>query len=620
LLATGLLITFLFVAVIARLLYIQVVAGKSMQIKALDQWTRDVPITGERGDIFDVNGVVLADTQTLYTVYVRPVSVKNKDYTARILGSVLGIDSEKLLQRMNSKVSEITVAKKVNKEQMKLLVESEVTGVYFSQNLQRVYPYGDFMTQILGFTNVDGMGQSGAEAYYSNYLKGIDGYILTETDLVGRELETNVTRYIEGSKGNSIYLTLDYAIQEITENAVRDAFTRFQAKSVSCIVMNAKTGSVLAMAQQPSYDLNNIPRDNVAELFALSNSLLVSSVYEPGSTFKVLTAAAGLETGAITTKHHVYCPGYRMVDGKKIKCWRTIGHGSQTFAQGVQNSCNCLFMDIAQKVGAKRFYQYLELFGVTEKTGIDMSGEASGLTIALENVKNVDIARMGFGQAIAITPIELVTACASVVNGGKLMTPYILDKVVDKDGKIIVQNYPIVRRNTISKQTSAIMREILESVVTEGGGKNARVEGYRIGGKTGTAQKYENGAIAHGKYVSTFMGFAPADDPEYIMLFIVDEPKGYMYYGSLVAAPYASQIFANIFSYKGIAPANVTQKETFLMPDLMGMSLTEAVKTLKKLGMYYELSGEDGLVTYQFPVPGSIVTADNVALIEANRS
>ncbi|HOO22335.1 MAG TPA: penicillin-binding transpeptidase domain-containing protein [Clostridia bacterium] len=618
--ATGLLITFLFVAVIARLLYIQVVAGKSMQIKALDQWTRDVPITGERGDIFDVNGVVLADTQTLYTVYVRPVSVKNKDYTARILGSVLGIDSEKLLQRMNSKVSEITVAKKVNKEQMKLLVESEVTGVYFSQNLQRVYPYGDFMTQILGFTNVDGMGQSGAEAYYSNYLKGIDGYILTETDLVGRELETNVTRYIEGSKGNSIYLTLDYAIQEITENAVRDAFTRFQAKSVSCIVMNAKTGSVLAMAQQPSYDLNNIPRDNVAELFALSNSLLVSSVYEPGSTFKVLTAAAGLETGAITTKHHVYCPGYRMVDGKKIKCWRTIGHGSQTFAQGVQNSCNCLFMDIAQKVGAKRFYQYLELFGVTEKTGIDMSGEASGLTIALENVKNVDIARMGFGQAIAITPIELVTACASVVNGGKLMTPYILDKVVDKDGKIIVQNYPIVRRNTISKETSAIMREILESVVTEGGGKNARVEGYRIGGKTGTAQKYENGAIAHGKYVSTFMGFAPADDPEYIMLFIVDEPKGYMYYGSLVAAPYASQIFANIFSYKGIAPANVTQKETFLMPDLMGMSLTEAVKTLKKLGMYYELSGEDGLVTYQFPVPGSIVTADNVALIEANRS
>lgn len=591
-----------------------------MQIKALDQWTRDVPITGERGDIFDVNGVVLADTQTLYTVYVRPVSVKNKDYTARILGSVLGIDSEKLLQRMNSKVSEITVAKKVNKEQMKLLVESEVTGVYFSQNLQRVYPYGDFMTQILGFTNVDGMGQSGAEAYYSNYLKGIDGYILTETDLVGRELETNVTRYIEGSKGNSIYLTLDYAIQEITENAVRDAFTRFQAKSVSCIVMNAKTGSVLAMAQQPSYDLNNIPRDNVAELFALSNSLLVSSVYEPGSTFKVLTAAAGLETGAITTKHHVYCPGYRMVDGKKIKCWRTIGHGSQTFAQGVQNSCNCLFMDIAQKVGAKRFYQYLELFGVTEKTGIDMSGEASGLTIALENVKNVDIARMGFGQAIAITPIELVTACASVVNGGKLMTPYILDKVVDKDGKIIVQNYPIVRRNTISKETSAIMREILESVVTEGGGKNARVEGYRIGGKTGTAQKYENGAIAHGKYVSTFMGFAPADDPEYIMLFIVDEPKGYMYYGSLVAAPYASQIFANIFSYKGIAPANVTQKETFLMPDLMGMSLTEAVKTLKKLGMYYELSGEDGLVTYQFPVPGSIVTADNVALIEANRS
>ncbi|HKL74208.1 MAG TPA: penicillin-binding transpeptidase domain-containing protein [Clostridia bacterium] len=617
-LAIGLLITFLFVAVIGKLIYIQIVSGSSMQVRALDQWTRDVPITGERGDIYDSNGIILADTETLYTVYVRPVSVNNKDYTAKLLSNVLGIDSEKLLNKMTSKISEITVAKKVSKLQMQLLVQSEITGVYFSQNLKRVYPYGDFMTQVLGFTNVDGMGQSGVEAYYNNYLKGVDGYILTETDLVGRELDNNITRYIEGDKGQSVYLTLDYAIQNIVENAIADSYKRFEAKNVSCLVMNAKTGAVLAMAQKPSYDLNNIPRDNVAELFGLSNSMLVSGVYEPGSTFKILTAAAGLDSKMASTKDTVYCPGYRIVDGQRIRCWRTIGHGSQSFVQGVQNSCNCLFMDIAQKIGAENFYKYLDTFGITEKTGIDMSGEASGLTICCEDVKSVDLARIGFGQAIAVTPIALLNAAASVVNGGKLMTPYILDKVTDKNGNTIVQNYPIVKRNTISSETSLKMREILESVVVEGGGKNARVEGYRIGGKTGTAQKYSNGVIAHGKYVSTFIGFAPADDPEYILLFIVDEPLGYMYYGSLVAAPYASKIFNNIFNYKGIEPQNSQEKETFIMPELTGLSVTEAVKILKKLGMYYELSGASGVVSYQFPVEGSYVTADNIALIEVN--
>lgn len=617
-LAIGLLIAFLFVAVIGKLIYIQIVSGESMQIKALDQWTRDVPITGERGDIYDTNGVILADTETLYTVYVRPVSVSNKDYTSQMLGLILGLDSDVLYQKMTSKVSEITVAKKVSKSQMQVLVESEVTGVYFSQNLNRVYPYGDFMTSILGFTNVDGVGQSGVEAYYNSYLQGVDGYILTETDLVGRELESNVTRYIEGDKGYSVYLTLDYAIQCIVENAVTDAYQKYSAKNVSCVVMNAKTGAILAMAQQPSYDLNDIPRDDVTQLLTLSNSLLVSSVYEPGSTFKILTAAMGLDSGVIDTSYNCYCPGYRIVDGQKIKCWKTTGHGSQTFIEGVQNSCNCLFMDIAQRLGEEKFYDWLNTFGITSKTGIDMSGEAVGLTIALESVKNVDLSRMGFGQAIAVTPISLLNACASVINGGNLMTPYILDKVVDNEGNIIVQNYPIVKNTTVSAETSALMRTILESVVTDGGGKNAQVSGYRIGGKTGTAQKYVNGVIAQGKYVSSFIGFAPADDPEYIMLFIVDEPVGSTYYGSLVAAPYASQIFENIFNYVGLQGTATTAKTSFEMPDLTGMSLSQAEKALKKLGMYYELSGESGVVTYQFPVAGSYVTTDNVALIEVS--
>jgi len=613
------LVTFLFVAVIARLIVIQVVDGRSLSVKALDQWTRDVPVTGERGDILDRNGRILADTATLYTVYVRPVSVPDKERTASILGSVLKVDSESLYTKMTTKVSEITVAKKVTKSQMQELIDSDLQGVYFSQNIDRKYIYGDFMTQILGFTNVDGTGQSGVEAYYDKYLKGIDGYILTETDLVGRELNNSVTRYVEGSKGNSVMLTLDYAIQSFVESAVEAAYVANKATNTSCIVMNAKTGEILAMAQRPSYDLNNIPRNDVATLFKNSKSTLVSNVYEPGSTFKILTAAIGLENGSVNTGYRLHCPGYRIVDGQRIKCWKTIGHGSETFAEGVQNSCNCLFMDIALKIGVKDYYSGLRTFGINEVTGIDISGEASGLTLAEDSVKTVDLARMGFGQAIAVTPIELVTACASVINGGKLLKPYVLDKVIDNNGKTIVQNYPEVRSRTVSESTSATMREILESVVSVGGGKNAAVPGYRIGGKTGTAQKYMNGTIARGMYVSTFLGFAPADDPEYIMLFIVDEPKAGAYYGSIVAAPYAGKIFSQIFDYRGWQPSDYVGKVQFVMPDLVGLSVTEAVAELKKLNMYYEMSGdwtEGAKVVRQIPVAGSYVTEDNIAVIE----
>ncbi len=605
----------MFVAIVGKLVQIQLVNAKSLQTMALDQWTRDVPITGERGDIFDKNGVLLADTETLYTVYVRPVSVKNKDYTAKILAQVLNKNQETLYAKINSKISEITVSKKVTKQEMVALTQSGVSGVYFSQNLNRRYIYGDFMTQILGFVNVDGMGQSGVEAYYNDYLRGIDGYILTETDLVGRELDSNVTTYIGGKKGNSIYLTLDYAISSIVENAVASAYTKYNATNASCVVMDVKTGEIVAMAQQPSYDLNNLPRDDVGKLFTQSKSTLVSSVYEPGSTFKIITAAMGLDNKVMSTNYHFYCPGYRIVDGKKIRCWKTTGHGSQDFTKGVQNSCNCLFMDTATKIGANSFYKGLEKFGLTQKTGIDMSGEASGLTINKDIVKTVDLARMGFGQAIAVTPIELLAASSAVINDGKLMKPYIVDKIVNKEGEILVQNYPIVQRQVISTQTSATMREILESVVTDGGGKNAQVKGYRIGGKTGTAQKYVNGVIAQGLYVSTFIGFAPADDPKYIMLFIVDEPKGGIYYGSMVAAPFAAEIFTNIFNYKGWQSSIVEQKPSFEMPNVVGMSVTNAYKELTRCGLYYEVCGEGEKVTKQLPVAGSLITTDNSAII-----
>lgn len=609
------LVTFLFVALIGKLIYIEVLTSSDLQAKALGQWMRDVPLQGERGEIYDCNGVLLADSDTTYTVYARPTSIVDKSHTADRLSAVLDLDREETYKKLYSRISEITIAKKVTKDKMLSLYNSEITGIYYSQTVSRAYPYGDFMTQILGFTNLDAQGQTGVEAYYDKYLAGTNGYLLTETDLVGRELNNGATRYIPGKKGSSIYLTLDYYIQSFAERAVSTAMVKHNALGASCLVMNAKTGEIYAMAQAPSFDLNNVPRDNVAELFANSKSAIVCNVFEPGSTFKVITAAIGLETGAISTETTCYCPGYRMVDGQRIRCWKTIGHGSLNFYEGVQNSCNCLFMDTALKVGAERFYEYIGKFGLQKKTGIDMSGEGKGLTIPLADVKPVDLARIGFGQAIAVTPIGLLRGAAAAVNGGNLVTPYLLNRIVDMQGEITFKNEPIIQKGVISEATSVTMRDVLERVVTDGSGRNASVDGYRIGGKTGTAQKYLNGVIARGKYTSTFIGFAPANDPEYIVLMVVDEPVG-LYYGSIVAAPYVGEVFEGIFSYKNIAPAVEKEpEETFIMPNLIGMTAYEAENTLKKLRMYLEIDGEEGTVKSQTPGAGVYVTRNSVAVV-----
>ncbi len=544
--AFALLIIFLFTAVLAKLIYVMVFEGESLQGRALEQWYRDVPIQGERGDVLDCNGIVLASSDTTYTLYLRPVACKDKANTARILSEALCLKYDYVYSKLTSKASEVTLKKNVDKETMLGVVRSGATGVYVSETIKRVYPYGDFMSGLLGFTNIDAEGQTGIEAYYNEYLKGKNGYAYTSADLVGRELEDGATYYVRGSKGGTATLTIDAGIQQIVENAVAECMVNQGAKQVSCVVMDPNTGAIAAMAQSPSFDLNNVPRDNVAELLGMSKSWLVSNVFEPGSTFKIVTSAIGLDSGKISTSYRCYCGGSLTVDGQKIKCWKYIGHGSQSFAEGVQNSCNCLFMNIALAVGVNEFYSGLDRLGVTQKTGIDIGGEASALTIAADSVKNVDLARIGFGQAIAVTPIELLRACSAVINGGNLVTPYVMEKIVGGNGDILYENQRKIIKNVVSAQTSQIMREVLESVVMVGSGKNAQVTGIRIGGKTGTAQKYENGAIARGKYVSTFLGFAPADNPRYVALIVVDEPVG-AYYGSIVAAPYVGEIFKNIY-------------------------------------------------------------------------
>ncbi len=610
------LIAFLFTVVLCKLIYIEVIDSSRLQSLALDQWTREVPLRAERGKIYDCNGVVLADSATSYTVFVRPVSVKDKAHTAKVLSSVLGVDEQRLLEKMRSKISEITVAKQIDKQTMLKIVSKKVSGVYFSQNIKRVYPYGDFLSQILGFVNIDGQGQAGLENYYNRYLSGKDGDILTQTDLVGRQLDGNYTLFNMGLAGSDINLTIDYAIQNFAENAVKSAYEKYSPLSSSCIIMSPKTGEIYAMAQRPSIDLNNIPRDDIPKLFANSKSFIVSNVFEPGSTFKILTTALALDYGVINRDYTYYCPGYKIVDGKKIRCWRTKGHGSHTFDEGVQHSCNVLFMEMALRLGVKRFYEGIDKFNLDRKTGIDLSGEASGLILPQESVKNVDLARMGFGQAIAVTPIELLAASSTTINGGLNITPYLLKSVRDVFGNTIYTSANKVGTRAISEQTSLQMQDILEQAVSIGSGKNASISGYKIGGKTGTAQKYENGVIARGKYVSTFIGFAPADDPEYIVLMIVDEPKGGLYYGSMVAAPYVRDIFANIFEYIGLKPENKEPVKSFAMPDLVGLSYSQARAKLYNLNIYHETVGEGNEVLSQIPVPGAWITENTVVLVD----
>lgn len=618
--AVLLLVVFLFVAVFVKMFAVIILDGGKLQMKAIDQWLRDLPTDAPRGSILDRNGNVLASTSTRYNLYVRPSATSDKPAVAKLLSNVFGYDYEKTLEKISKRTSEVTVATQVTKEQLNTVYESGLSGIYYSEDNHRYYPYGDFMTQVLGFCSTDGFGQTGLEAYYNKYLTGVNGQIMTETDLIGKELGAG-TYYLPSIPGMNVITTLDSGIQRIVDGAIAKAVAMFKPKGVACIVMDYDTGGVVALSEYPSFDLNNVPRDDLEALFLHSKSNIVSSVYEPGSTFKILTAAAALDAGKVTVSDRFYCAGSRTVDGKRIRCWKAKGHGSINFAEGVEGSCNCVFMDSALRMGTEQFYNYLRNFGLTKKTGIDMTGETSGIFIAQDAVKTVDLARIGFGQAVAVTPIGLISATSAVMNGGKKVTPHLLSGVKDINGST-VGNTGITSSGgqIISQNTSDTMRTLLESVVTTGSGKGAYVPGYRVAGKTGTAQKYANGAIASGKYISSFLGFSLSEGANYAVLFIVDEPSGYMYYGSQVAAPLVGEIFASMFDYLGIEPVYTGEEaeiigEKFSLPDFTGMTVAQARNELAKLGLYCETDGEGNNVKGQYPEAGVTVDKRNVVLL-----
>ena len=546
-------------SVICRVFYIQIVWGSELQSKAIDQWTRELPISASRGLITDRNGVVLAGNSQSYAVFVRPRSITDLESVCKTLSSVLDLEYSSLYKKLSStSQSALAVKKKVDKSLIDRLSTYSLGGVYFAPDNTRVYPYNESLCQVLGYVSSDGSGQSGLEKVYDEYLKGYDGEILYEADLVGKDLDGKTSRYISATDGLNVKLTVDYEIQSICDSVMANAYKTYTPKSASVILMNPQNGQILALSQYPSYDLNDLPRDDVDLLNKVGRCSLIVDSYEPGSTFKVLTAAANIEEylrgnpNAFSTDYVFNSSRFRYVDGKKIKCWSSHEngkHSNENLAMALNNSCNPCFVDIALSLGKEKMYEYIKAFGYGQTTGVDFGGEAIGMLVPESAVTSGDLARIGFGQTIAVTPIQLAAATSAAINGGIYYEPYFVSEISDKYGNIAQIINPKAKRRVISEEASKILAGYLEGVVEKGSGKQAYIENYHVGGKTGTAQKYENGVISQGKYVMSFVGFFPADNPTYLALAIVDEPIGGQY-GSTVAAPLVRQLFEGIINCK----------------------------------------------------------------------
>ncbi len=585
-----------------RLIWLQILTGQVLKVRAAEQWYRDLPLMAERGTIYDTNGLVLATSTMTYSVYLRPVAVKDKAGTARTIANILGLSYETILKKaQSSTVSEWLIKMQVDKPTALQLIAANLDGVYLSQTYQRTYPLGGVGAQVLGIVSVDNYGQEGLEAYYDTTLRGMDGRIATESDLRGVKVQDGLEYYIPSVAGKSLQLNLDAGIQNIVQNVISKAYTEHNAKTVAALVYDITTGGVVASASAPYYDLNEQPRDDVIKLLTQIKNSPIINVLEPGSTFKIITLAAALEEGVVSLDDHFVCSGSRTIAGERIKCWKTKGHGTQTLAEGVNNSCNCVFMDLALRLGVERYYHYLENFGIGIKSGVDFYGEPAGILLNKDRVRDVDLARIGFGQAIAVSPIQFIATVSALVGDGVLRTPRFVNQIGDT---VLDSN---VKQRIISEQTSTTLSQLLYGVVSQGSGKKAAVPGYQIGGKTGTAQKYADGHIAAGKYVSSFLGYLSIQGvPRYACYLYVDEPSNGVYYGSIVAAPYVGEIFRQIAAYKkfpfDMQYENGTGEVMVNVPKVKDLTVEEATAVLLKAGLFVEVDGDGSMVTGSFPV------------------
>ncbi len=612
-----------FIIIVVKLFITQIISSPELQRKALGQWTRNTVISAARGSIYDANGNILAQSATAYKVLIWPQSIEegDRERVASELATILEplyprLTYDHIYERVcNIKRSEIQLVRQIDRETAEMIHDLKLgSGVVITTDTGRYYPNGELLSQVLGFTSSDGAGQDGLELKYNKYLAGEDGRLMTERDNRGNTLAFGDQEYIEPVDGCDIVLTIDLTVQSFLEKALDEALQINSASNAQGIVMNAKTGEILAISTQPDYDPNYPPRDDLELLSLLSRNRIVTDAYEPGSTFKIITLASALDSGSINEGYSCSCPGYKIVNGQRIKCWRSAGHGMQTLTECAENSCNTAFMDIALSMGTEEFYDYIYAFGFGSDTGSGLNGESGGIVTNEKYIRDTDLARIGFGQSIAMTPLQLATAVCAAVNGGELMQPYIVDSIISADGEVILKNEAEVVRRVISEETSSIVCEILESVVSNGSGKNAQIAGYKVGGKTGTAQKYEDGKIADGKLIASFIGVAPMDDPELVCLILVDEPQVGTIFGSTVAAPFVKEVLSDTLAYYGYVPEG--GDITTALPDVTGMTLSEAKAALEAVGLQaiYQ-DGDQDIVTIQVPQAGALVVSGSDVLL-----
>ena len=544
-----------------RLVYLMVYRSDYYSKMAEELHQRERSIKAARGRIIDATGTVIATNRTVCTISVIYNQMEDREQVIRILSRELGIEEEKVRKRVEKRSSREIISTNVDKEIGDRIRNFHLTGVKVDEDYRRYYPYDSLASRVLGFTGGDNQGIIGLEVVYEEWLKGVNGTILTQADAAGVEIENAFEDRIEPVPGNDLYISLDVNIQQYAQQAAYETMERKGAKQVSVIVMNPQNGEIMAMVNVPEFHLNDpftlteayaAEGENRQELLnRMWRNPAINDTYEPGSTFKIITAAAGLEAGAVGLEDHFSCPGFRIVEDRKIRCHKTGGHGGETFLQGVMNSCNPVFIDVGQRLGVDRYYHYFEQFGLKEKTGIDLPGEAGTIMHKKENMGLVELATVSFGQSFQITPIQLITTAASIINGGNRVTPHFAVRAVSSDRTSVHRFSWPVKEHIVSEETSASMRYILEQVVAEGSGKKAAVEGFRIGGKTATSEKLPRSLK---KYISSFIGFAPADNPRVIALITIDEPQG-VYYGGTIAAPVIADIFKNILPYLGIPEA-----------------------------------------------------------------
>ncbi len=603
----------LFTALMIRLAYVQLVMGSQLAERAEESWRRNIPFAAKRGEIMDRNGIRLAHNISSPTVMAVPAQVRNPADTAREVGKVLGMPQEKLIELITRKALIVRIqpaGRKISVEKAAQVKALNLPGIVVGEDNKRHYPYGNLASHILGFTGIDNQGLTGIELSHDPYLQGVNGSVSFLADAKGREMPGSTERYSEPRDGMNLQLTLDKNIQTIIERELDQAMIKHQASQALAIAMNPNTGEILAMASRPDYDPANF-REYPAEIY--NRNLPIWMTYEPGSTFKIITLAAALEEGKVDLdRDRFHDSGEIEVAGTHLHCWKGGGHGSQTFLEGVQNSCNPGFVILGQRLGKEALFNYIRDFGFGQKTGIDLLGEENGILFKISQVGPVELATTSFGQGVSVTPIQQVAAVSAAINGGKLYQPHVAKAWLDPlTGKIVEKIEPTIVRNVISEETSKEVRRALESVVARGTGRNAYIDGYRVGGKTGTAQKVINGRYSKNEYIVSFIGFAPADDPQVVIYAAVDNPKG-LQFGGLIAAPLVRNMMEDTLRYMNVKPRaeQIEKKYQYLdtplveVPNLVGMSKSDIYRTLQS-NLNLAPSGSGNVVVSQAPKPGT---------------